>query len=35
VAGHSTPQMAMIYQHAADHRQAMLAAKLSEIANGD
>lgn len=31
--GHSTPQMAMRYQHVADGRQAELAAKLSEFAN--
>jgi integrase len=35
VAGHSTPEMAMRYQHSADYRQAMLAAKLSAIASGD
>jgi integrase len=30
--GHSTPQAALIYQHAAADRQAALAARLSEMA---
>jgi integrase len=33
--GHSTPQAALIYQHAAADRQAALAARLSAIASGD
>lgn len=31
--GHSTPQAALIYQHAATDRQAALAARLSEMAS--
>jgi integrase len=31
--GHSTPQAALIYQHAAADRQAALAARLSEMAS--
>ena len=32
--GHSTPAMAMRYQHAADDRDAAIAAALSEFAGG-
>ncbi|WP_341358100.1 tyrosine-type recombinase/integrase [Georgenia sp. M64] len=32
--GHSTPAMAIRYQHVAQGRDAQIAAKLSEIANG-
>ncbi|QNK79307.1 site-specific integrase [Nakamurella sp. PAMC28650] len=31
--GHSTPAAALVYQHAADGRDAIIAAKLSELAN--
>jgi integrase len=33
--GHSTPQMAMAYQHAAAERDKEIAAKLSALANGE
>lgn len=33
--GHSTPQAALIYQHAAADRQAALAARLSAMASGE
>ena len=33
--GHSTPQAALIYQHAAADRQADLAARLSAMAVGE
>lgn len=33
--GHSTPQAAMIYQHAAADRDAAIAAALSDLAAGD
>lgn len=33
--GHSTPAAALIYQHAAQGRDAEIAAALSKIANGD
>jgi len=33
--GHSTPQAALIYQHAAADRQADLAARLSAMAAGE
>lgn len=32
--GHTTPQAALIYQHAASDRDAKLAARLSEMATG-
>ena len=32
--GHSTPQAALRYQHAADGRDAAIAAALSRIAEG-
>ena len=32
--GHTTPQMAMRYQHASDERDRELAKRLSEMANG-
>ena len=31
--GHSTPQAALIYQHAASDRQAALADRLSQMAS--
>jgi integrase len=33
--GHSTPNMAMRYQHVAAHRDAELAARMSRLANGE
>lgn len=33
--GHTTPEMAMRYQHAATDRDAVIAARLSELADGD
>ena len=35
IAGHSTPEMALRYQHVEDDRLRLLAARLSEFANGD
>lgn len=33
--GHSTPNMAMRYQHVAADREAQLAARMSELATGN
>jgi integrase len=35
IAGHSTPEMSLRYQHVEDDRLQVLAARLSEFANGD
>jgi len=35
IAGHSTPEMALRYQHVEDDRPRLLAARLSDFANGD
>jgi integrase len=35
IAGHSTPEMSLRYQHVENDRLQVLAARLSEFANGD